>query len=255
MIDLHIHTHFSIDSKERVARICKALRKRHINIAAFTDHLEFFPLDGAYGLYNYKEIFEEYSEYRYCTDKLLLGVETSYVEDYKHQFEEFLLANYFDFSIASIHHVGEKMISEWSINYFKKQGIEPYVNELYITIESGFFNVLGHIDYFKKYLYSIEDYPESFYDFLPDIFNKMIEKDMVLEINTSGARHFHREFYPNREILKIYRDNGGKYVTIGSDAHKFYEVGFMIKEAFELAGELGLVPVYFKDKKLNKEVV
>lgn len=50
---------------------------------------------------------------------------------------------------------------------------------------------------------------------------------MVIEINTSSLRKGHEQTMPGRELLEIYKSSGGKYATIGSDAHAAEDVFFL----------------------------
>lgn len=44
---------------------------------------------------------------------------------------------------------------------------------------------------------------------------------------------------------------GGKYVSIGSDAHKPENIGFAFKEAYALLDRLNLQPVYFVNRQMQ----
>ncbi|WP_241230040.1 hypothetical protein [Thermosipho globiformans] len=59
---------------------------------------------------------------------------------------------------------------------------------------------------------------------ISEIFKKIIKEEKILEVNTSAIYRY-GEPNPSYDILKLYRDLGGKYVTIGSDAHRLEDVG------------------------------
>ena len=61
----------------------------------------------------------------------------------------------------------------------------------------------------------------------------------VLEINTSSHRYSLKDSTPSRDILKLYKELGGKIITIGSDSHKPEHLGAYIDEAKELLKETG----------------
>ena len=61
----------------------------------------------------------------------------------------------------------------------------------------------------------------------------------VLEINTSSHRYGLKDSTPSRDILKLYKELGGKIITIGSDSHKSEHLGAYIDEAKELLKEIG----------------
>ena len=48
---------------------------------------------------------------------------------------------------------------------------------------------------------------------------------MVIEINPSSLRKGYNETMPGKELLEIYKACGGRYVTIGSDAHEVKDLG------------------------------
>ena len=72
------------------------------------------------------------------------------------------------------------------------------------------------------------------------------------------AAQLTRRFYSDRAVeelvpvYKKYRELGGRYVTIGSDAHKVAAVGNYFERALEFARELDLTPVTFCERKLEK---
>ncbi len=51
------------------------------------------------------------------------------------------------------------------------------------------------------------------------------------------------------DIYKRYRELGGKYVTIGSDAHIPSSIGLNFKQALQICEYVGLAPIYYKERK------
>lgn len=78
-----------------------------------------------------------------------------------------------------------------------------------------------------------------------------------IEINTSGLRVDLRQTLPHRDILRLYRECGGTYITIGSDAHKAEEVGEGILQAVEEIRSLGYenITTYEKRKPIQHSIV
>ena len=54
---------------------------------------------------------------------------------------------------------------------------------------------------------------------------------------------------PGIELLEMYKENGGKYVTIGSDAHVVEDIGVDYKVAKELLNTVGLEEVIYRKRK------
>ena len=71
---------------------------------------------------------------------------------------------------------------------------------------------------------------------------------MIIEINTSSLRKGHEQTMPGKELLEIYKNNGGRYVTIGSDAHLVEDIGADYMEAKELLKEVGLQEVIYRQR-------
>ena len=63
----------------------------------------------------------------------------------------------------------------------------------------------------------------------------MIQDGKGIEINTSSHRYGLKDSTPSRDILKLYKELGGKIITIGSDSHKPEHLGAYIDEAKELS--------------------
>lgn len=72
---------------------------------------------------------------------------------------------------------------------------------------------------------------------------------MVIEINTSSVRKGYSETMPGKELLEIYKDCGGAYVTVGSDAHEVKDIGADIDIAKELIKDFGLQEVMYEHRK------
>lgn len=70
-----------------------------------------------------------------------------------------------------------------------------------------------------------------------------------MEINTSSLRKGNEQTMPGRELLEIYRANGGKYVTIGSDAHVVEDVGVDYLSAKRMLEDMGLQEVVYRQRK------
>lgn len=88
-------------------------------------------------------------------------------------------------------------------------------------------NTLGHLDYIVRYSpnkdnnYSVADY----IDVIDEILKMIIENDIKLEINTSNFSKGFDFPNPHTDIIRRYKELGGLYVTVGSDAHKAQFIG------------------------------
>lgn len=62
----------------------------------------------------------------------------------------------------------------------------------------------------------------------------MISRDIALEVNVSTLWRGLGFSMPTRDFLSLYRDCGGKLVTVGTDSHGVSHIGECVDEGFEL---------------------
>ncbi|MBQ3433726.1 MAG: histidinol-phosphatase, partial [Selenomonadaceae bacterium] len=76
------------------------------------------------------------------------------------------------------------------------------------------------------------------------------DRGKVLELNTRrfDKNHAVEELVP---VYKKYRELGGRFVTIGSDAHRVAAVGNQFERALRFAHELDLMPVTFCQRRIE----
>ena len=131
----------------------------------------------------------------------------------------------------------------------------------------GISTMKQHIDYVIRYIiknYSNVmtkiDYTE-FKELLNEILISIIKNDKGIEINTSGIRYGLGTPHPNIEILKRYRELGGKIITIGSDAHKKEDLVSNFDIAYDMLETVGFnsIAVFYKRqpefKKIKKRTI
>ena len=115
-----------------------------------------------------------------------------------------------------------------------------------------FIDVLGHIDYIARYAAYAN--PElsygAFREAIDAVLRAAVETDTVLELNTRrlGERRAVKELVP---IYTRYRELGGRYVTLGSDAHAADAIGAHFAAAEELAAATRLRIVTFKERHME----
>jgi histidinol-phosphatase (PHP family) len=152
----------------------------------------------------------------------------------------------YDFIIGSIHWIGNMFpCQKVREQYSAKEFYTLYWKEVLHTVKQGGFDALGHIDFPKRY------YGELYYseEKVREIYLRLLEKDMVIELNTSSLRKGLKETMPGLELLEIYKDCGGQYVTIGSDAHQVSDIGADNEFAQKLIRDFGLQEVVYEQRK------
>lgn len=251
IFDTHMHTELSSDSEMTLASIIAT--KDELNIGVIlTDHLDLnYYKEGQFRV-DLDKFFSIYSPYRCNT--LLLGVEVGLSSSVLLENEKTTQKYPFDFILGSVHSVNDEDIyssyphkglsrTDYFNNYF--QATIKYITEF------SNFDSLAHIDYpcrycnFENNNFSIKEHGE----YLKEIFTVLINRNQALEINTRRLNI--KDVYPATfELYKFYADCGGKYVTLGSDAHTDDAIASNFDIALNLCKELSLTPVYFKNRKM-----
>lgn len=247
IVDMHVHTEFSCDSDAKMENYLRIAQEKQVDGICFTDHVDFNKNDYGYGYYRAEEYFAALAKAKSCGSCMALsGMEFS--EPYLYQREFEALKQYpYDFIIGSIHWIGDMFpCREVRERYSAGEFYALYWEEVLKTVEAGGFQCLGHIDFPKRY------YGEIVYEekMLRRIFETMLKQNMILEINTSSIRKGIPECMPGAEILQLYRECGGRFVTIGSDAHCEEDLAADFGQADQLVQKAGLQKVYFRERRM-----
>jgi len=259
--DSHVHSEVSPDSDMCPELAIKLLQKKNLGVT-FTEHVDFATpasegvdynaTDVPYGVYEFVCDLKRYpSDYkrRIRSNHALLGIEVGLSAAYLSRNTE-VAGGGFDFVLGSIHRVEGKEIY---YDFPNECGdyISRYLTYMQKMVElCGFFDSLAHIDYIARYdqdvanAFSYKNYASHF----DAVFKTLIETDRVIEINTSrlGDNKLIQKLVP---IYTRFVQLGGRYCTIGSDAHLPESVGRNFDKALWLAGESGMKVVYYKDRK------
>lgn len=241
--DLHLHTYHSGDSNEQMENYCIAAIKNNIDIICITDHIE---CDGFYcNQPNFEKQYAEFQKLKAIYEgkvKMLLGVEFGEPHLHKDIFNSILQRPY-DMIIASVHNVLDNYKKDGVVS--PKQMSDMHYNSTLQMLEVGNFQVLGHLDFPRKFSRDFVEDKEKTYEIL----KKCVEKNIIPEINTSTMRRGDKPL-PPIEAIQIYADLGGKYVTINSDSHSAAFTGSFFTEIFAQLPK-GIKPVYVESKQLK----
>lgn len=252
IFDSHMHTKFSADS-EMLAEEALA-RAEELNLGVvFTEHFDYgLELHGKKFTFDAAAYMNEYKNLR--SDNVRLGVEVGLRKSARAANAEFVKQADFDLVIGSIHLVDDMDI--YYPDFYADKDMETayrkYFEQMAEEAAVADYDVLGHIDYICRA--APYDNPEIDYPmFAPQIdavIKTVVERNKILEINT-------RRFYSNYSIamlvpiFKKYRELGGRYVTVGSDAHKVAAIGSYFDRALRFAKEFDLTPVTFCERNLE----
>jgi len=124
--------------------------------------------------------------------------------------------------------------------YGKDKIILEYVNKLTKLVDSNFFDVIAHFDFYRIIFHpNNPKYSQYVWQKLLDLLDKIKNKGMAVEINTSGFLKEIGSQYPGDDLIKemIQRDIP---LMTGSNAHRPDYVGYMFEEIIEQTRKLGL---------------
>jgi len=258
--DSHVHSAASPDSELNPVDAIKTLKHKNLGVI-FTEHVDFetpkegmdkTAKDAPQGIKDFICDFDIYpSQYMHLrSNSVLLGMEIGLTAAY-YPINCKIADAGFDFILGSIHNVDGHDVYRSSNTMDADIFCRRYLTYAKEMVEyCGFFDSFGHIDYIARY--SDNTYHAFHYSNFPMEFDALLkaiaERDLAMEINTSrfGNDDIVGRLQP---IYKRFHELGGKYVTIGSDAHNIQGLGRYYKKAIGLANMSNLTPVYFKERK------
>ncbi|MBQ3131615.1 MAG: histidinol-phosphatase HisJ family protein [Clostridia bacterium] len=242
LADYHIHTCYSADSRAPIKDQLDAALSAGLTHICFADHVDF---DGSH--LPPADIAARNEEIlrlapMYPSLDISLGMEMG-MEDSRANELAHLHAKdaHLDFIIGSVHMVDgvDAYYPEFFENRTQEQTYGCYIEKLSRTVKVSDFSVMGHYDFCTKYSpYSDRPMKYSMFpEMFDDIFRVLIERGRTLEINSSAWRN---DPAWGLDVFSRFRELGGEFVTIGSDAHQPERVGARVKEALELAKAAGI---------------
>ena len=251
MFDSHIHTAMSFDSEMEASKALESLKKNGMS-GVFTEHYDFGYPEAESFEFNPVSYFKQYSTIH--SESILLGIEVGMVEGYSVDAARLTQGHPFDYVIGSIH-VVENVDIYYPEFYQGRSKLETYL-AYFRAMETCIqeytdIDALGHIDYIARY--GPYENPEIWVEedlkiAIDRVLRLVIEKDWALEFNTRRIQD-EKDFQVVLPIYQRFLELGGRYVTIGSDAHTPDAIGWKCAEAAERLRDLGLVPVVFKKRK------
>ncbi|MDW8033431.1 MAG: histidinol-phosphatase [Nitrososphaerota archaeon] len=262
-INYHIHTVFS-DGASNLRDYCEVAIKKGFEEIAFTDHLTVFP-DGSTDPHSLNALrIEEYVrevksvsvEYRDLL-KIRLGVEVDYIPGIEEIIEK-ILENYdFDLVIGSVHFVDgvcidsskhkmlvEKIVREDGFDFLYSK----YLSLVSMAVETGFFNIIGHMDLVRIWGFNPNDGLRD----EQKVLGLAKEKRTCLEVSSRGLRQPINSVYPSPRILKRAYELGIP-ITIGTDAHSIEEIDYAYDVLVRYIKAIGYSHVIVFEKRIPSE--
>ena len=264
LADYHVHTEFSDDSVFALEDVCALAIERGIDEICITDHVDYDVrpdwdeyrrdpscakiFEGKLSInVDYERYFpaieaarERFAPMLAVKTGMEFGVQSHTAERFHALFEQH--ADAWDFIILSIHQVGNEEF--WNGTFQKGRTQDEYNMQYYeemLRVVQRFddWSVLGHLDLIKRYD-AAGPWPDAnARDIVAEIMKEAIRRGKGIELNTSSIRYGLSDLTPSEGILRLYRDLGGRILSIGSDSHKPEHLGAhipMMRERLQAIG-------------------
>lgn len=268
--DCHTHSNNSFDAKNSVAdMLCKA-NEIGLDYLTITDHFEaafYFEPDEEFG--DLKKLLPQsvsdiIQQQKISTGKteLLCGIELGEPLHDINATNEVLSLTDYDFVLCSMHNLRDMGDFFW-LDYNSEdipRLLKKYFLELTECIQWGNFDSLAHITYPMRYIcdkskiaVDLEEYKKE----IDELLALLAEKDKALEFNTCRNPELSLKTIGrcrDVQFLSRFKELGGKYVTLGSDAHNTEDLAKGISGAVDILRELGYSEITVF-KKRNPELI
>lgn len=245
IIDQHVHTDNSYDGHHNVVFICEKALEKGLRGVAVTDHVEIDAKDIVPRKIIVPSYIETMKARNAFTGRLIVsaGMELGQAIYNKELADSVVNSLPFDLILGSIHNLpdGEDFYFIDYTQHDPEALLEQYFKmELELAKWNGF-DSLAHLTYPLRYILqeNRQIHLEQYDDLMEAIFKTLIQNDKALEINTSGLRYSMKAVMPDEKYVRLFKDLGGKYITIGSDAHYAYDVGGDCGAGMQLAYDCG----------------
>lgn len=237
-VDLHVHSNFCDGKSSPRELVLSAINKgvKKLGILAhsyinFEPEYCLLPERKNEFLRHINELKEEFKD----KITILVGIELDF-------FSEIDL-NGFDYVIGSVHfcYVKNKFYPVDHTLELLLQGINEGFDGDAMALCENYFelvshladkkkpDLIGHFDLLTKFNENdkiFDTTSERYKNAWKKSVDKLIEKDVVFEINTGAiSRGYRTEPYPSREIIDYIKNKGGKFM-LSSDAHRADNIAF-----------------------------
>lgn len=256
--DCHLHTDYSGDSETPMEDMVLGGIAQGLSRICFTDHIDYdYPLcpDGTIFTFDADKYLAEIAALRDKYKgkiKILRGMELGLQPGIVSKLNSLLAGRQFDYIIGSSHIAvnGDPYYPDYWENITVHQGLMRYFQSIIDNVRSfSDFDAYGHIDYIIRYIPDVKNKKapvSDFYsyakyaDILDQVLTTIIAAGKAIEVNTAGYKYGLESPNPSKEIIQRYFALGGRFVTIGSDAHQPAHMAYAFGQTRSLLLSLGI---------------
>lgn len=246
LIDYHTHSLCSFDGCETLSDMAAAAAMAGMGELCLTDHCD---LIDEYGQsdrsFSWSPVEEQLSLARPASPlPIRMGLELGEPWEDPSLAAAITAHPELDFVIGSVHNLplSDGGTDLFHIHYDSAARCHEVLHAYFSCMEAlsamDCYDVLGHVIYPLRYMNDRDGNAVSlspYFQRLEGIFRAVITAGKGIEVNTCRGQTVEQW----REVLGLYKDCGGRIVTLGSDAHKTADIGKGIPEAAALLKEYG----------------
>lgn len=253
LFDTHMHCEFSCDSEMSLAQATVQAAKLGIGMIV-TEHWDYdYPTNPEEFLFDIDKYFKNFEPLH--SANVLRGIEIGMQRNTAARDEAVASGHDFDYVLASIHCIGQRDLYEPTCyeGRTRQEIVEEFLDDtIYCLEQHQNFDAFAHIDYICRY-WPYEEKQlcladnQAKYD---KVFKLLIDGNKPIEINTRrlDSEDAIKALIP---LYERYKALGGRYCTLGSDAHYLEHIGRRLDKALDIAKAAGLQPVYFRERKMH----
>ncbi len=250
LADLHTHSFYSFDGKLNASpdNIAEAAIAAGLTHVAVTDHCDIdCELAGLYRPLDREAAFEALlcAKEKYKDRiNLLIGIELGQAHHCPDAARAVLEERPYDIVLGSLHNLE----NERDFAFFDFKGTTAKeANALFARViaeemqlcEFDGIQIVTHLTYMDRYLHragkALDVTPHK--DALLRLFEKIVQRGLTLELNTSCLDT--DLGMPTPEILSLYRSVGGTRVCLGSDAHSPERIAQHFEKGYRILSDCG----------------
>ena len=263
LFDCHAHTYRSHDSECLPRTLCEAAVQKGLAGLAVTNHCDlhicktadvFSPLIASDR--DVTSLRPEFADRLYLMSGVEIGEGILFPEETQKVYK---LADW-DVVLGSVHVIRyPKQFLPYSVMNLAEFTDEElselmycYFTDLEETVDTVDMDVLCHLTCPMRYI--VGKFGRTldlsvFSGQIETILRKVIDADIALEVNTSGLGTPFGLPMPDADILRRYRDMGGRKLTIGADTHTPQRAANGFDEVLPLLQSLGFDTLYRYEKR------
>lgn len=271
LTDMHTHSTFSHDGKDRLEDMLQAAQKLGVGFYGVSEHFDYdydlLQMDEAERREVQNADPEEYFHaVRHLQEdyegvmNVCVGAEFGYSE--KAEVHSRYASTYKkyrpDYVINSVHGVDGKDFARYEFTEGKEQVYKMYLRLVRESLDAPYpYDIVGHIGYIARYV-PYADRNLSLSEFgaeIDDILLTIVKKNKILEVNTAN-KGLENHTLPAREIVERYYALSGRKISFGSDAHFRERILDKREEVVEMLKEIGFthLTVPFRGEHIEVEL-